>query len=106
MKFRIDKIPKTDEDLEEIQREVEQEHHHEHHEHHHEEVDLEHLLSELYAGFQSLQSKVDRLEKDDNKCKEEISRIYKVLSKMLIALTTADQNEKIKNLKEILSMLE
>ncbi|EWG08049.1 MAG: hypothetical protein ASUL_00305 [Candidatus Aramenus sulfurataquae] len=105
MKFRIDKIPKTDEDLEEIQREVEQEHQHEHH-HHHEEVDLEHLLSELYAGFQSLQSKADKLEKDNDKCKQEISRIYKILSRMLIALSTNDQNEKIKNLKEILSMLE
>lgn len=105
-KFRIDKIPKTDEDLKEIQREVEAEHHHEHHHHHHEEVDIEEFLGEIYLNIQNLQSKIENLEKSNNECKKEISKIYKIISRLLIAVSSKDDNEKIKNLKEVLSLLE
>ncbi|MDT7900321.1 MAG: hypothetical protein RRE78_00180 [Acidianus sp.] len=104
MKLRIDKLPKTDEDLEEIQQEVESEHHHHHHEE--EGQSIEEVLGELYVRLQSLESKSKELEDSSETCKEEISRIYKILGKMLIALTAKDENEKIKNLKDILSTLE
>ncbi|BDC19641.1 hypothetical protein [Acidianus sp. HS-5] len=102
MKLRIDKLPKTDEDLEKIQQEVETEHHH----HEEEGKSIEEVIGELYVRLQSLESKSKELEDSSEACKEEISRIYKVLGKMLIALTTKDENEKIKNLKDILSTLE
>ncbi len=102
MKLRIDKLPKTDEDIEKIQQEVEAEHHH----HEEEGTSIEEVLGELYVRLQSLESKYKEIEDSSESCKEEISRIYKILGKMLIALTTKDENEKIKNLKDILSTLE
>ncbi|ARM76285.1 hypothetical protein [Acidianus manzaensis] len=105
MKLRIDKIPKTDEDLEEIQREVESEHHDEH-QHEHESNNLEQVLGEVYLTVQNLQTKVEKLEKENDDCKKEISNIYKIISKLLIALSTKDDNEKLKNLKEVLNLLE
>jgi septal ring factor EnvC (AmiA/AmiB activator) len=100
MKLRIDKLPKTDEDLQEIQREIESQHHH------NEEPNVEEIIGELYSGIQAMEGRINNIESDSKKCKEEISRIYKVLGKMLIALATTDQNEKIKNLKDILNLLE
>lgn len=102
VKFRIDKLPKSDEDMEQIQREIEETHHH-HHEH---ESNLEEMIGELYLNVQSLQGKVDELNKSNEDCKKEISRIYQIMGKLLIALTTKDENEKIQNLKEVLSLLE
>ncbi|AOL17635.1 hypothetical protein BFU36_02980 [Sulfolobus sp. A20] len=101
VKFRIDKIPKNDKDMEEIQREVEETHHQHEHEH-----GVEELLSELYLNLQSMQGKVDELSKTAEDCKKEISKLYLIISKLLIALTTRDQNEKIQNLKDILGLLE
>ncbi|AAK40919.1 hypothetical protein SULI_08525 [Saccharolobus solfataricus] len=101
-KFRIDKIPKNEQDIEEIQREIEESHPHEH-EHEH---SVEELIGEIYLNVQSLQSKVEELNKSNNNCKKEISKIYFILGKLLIALTTNDNDEKIKNLKEVLSLLE
>ncbi|WP_338600515.1 hypothetical protein V6M85_12110 [Sulfolobus tengchongensis] len=101
-KFRIDKIPKNEQDMEDIQREIEQTHQHEH-EHEH---SVEELLGELYLNVQSLQGKLEELSKSNDDCKKEISKIYLIVGKLLIALTTKDDNEKIKNLKEVLSLLE
>ncbi|MCH4814824.1 MAG: hypothetical protein QXY87_03285 [Saccharolobus sp.] len=101
-KFRIDKIPKNEQDIEEIQREIEESHHHEH-EHEH---SIEELLGEIYLNVQSLQSKVEELNRSNDDCKREISKIYLVLGKLLIALATNDNDEKIKNLKEVLNLLE
>jgi len=58
MKFRIDKIPKTEEDMEEIVKEVEEEHGHEHHHHHEHEHDI---LDEILVSLQSLEGKVNQL---------------------------------------------
>lgn len=102
MKFRIDKIPKSEDDLEEIQREVESEEHHHHHEHEHEED----LLTELYMSLQGLEGRVNELEKSNDDCKKELSRIYKILSKLIIATMSENKDERIKNLKEIISLLE
>jgi hypothetical protein len=48
MKFRIDKIPKNEDDIAEIQREVEQEEHHHHHEHGEEDI-----ITQLLYSLQS-----------------------------------------------------
>lgn len=103
MKFRIDKIPKSEEDMEEIQREVEGEEHHHHHEHEH---NVEDLVTELYMSLQGLEGKISELEKSNEECKKEISRLYKILSKLLLATMTDNKEERIKNLKEITSLLE
>ncbi|MEM4085960.1 MAG: hypothetical protein QXR34_06310 [Saccharolobus sp.] len=100
-KFRIDKLPRNEQDMEEIQREVESTHHHEHHEH-----SIEELIGELYLNVQSIQGKLEELSKSSDDCKKEISRIYQIMGKLLLALTVKDENEKIQNLKEVLSLLE
>lgn len=101
-KFRIDKLPRNEQDMEEIQREVEStHHHHEHHEH-----SIEELIGELYLNVQSIQGKLEELSKSSDDCKKEISRIYQIMGKLLLALTVKDENEKIQNLKEVLSLLE
>ncbi|BBL48108.1 hypothetical protein MJ1HA_2226 [Metallosphaera sedula] len=106
MKLRIDKLPKTDEDIEEIQREVESTHHHEHeHEHHHEESDLESILGELYMNYQSLDSKAKELEEENARLRKEISTLYRILSHVVIALSTNNEKEKRNALSEILSVL-
>ncbi|BFH74502.1 hypothetical protein SJAV_24460 [Sulfurisphaera javensis] len=103
MKFRIDKIPKNEEDLNEIQREVEEEEHEHHHHHEHNE---EEILTELYMSLQGLEGRVTELEKSNDDCKKEISRLYKILSKLVIVTMSENKDERIKNLKEIISLLE
>jgi len=105
MKFRIDKLPKTEEDMEEIQREVEEEHEHGHHHHEHEHS-IEDLITDLYMSIQSLEGKVSEIEKDNEDCKKEISRLYKILSKLVLATLSENKDERIQNLKEIISLLE
>ncbi|MEL9969611.1 MAG: hypothetical protein QXR57_03085 [Metallosphaera sp.] len=101
VKLRIDKLPKTDEDLEEIQREVEGSHN----EHHHGESDLESVLGELYVNYQNLDSKVKELEQENEKLKREVATLYKVISKAIVALTAENQEDKRKTLSEMLSLL-
>ncbi|AWR99758.1 hypothetical protein [Metallosphaera hakonensis] len=106
MKLRIDKLPKTDEDLEEIQREVESSHHdHEHHEHSHGESDLESILGELYVNYQSLESKTKELEEENQRLKKELANVYRILSHIVTALVTNNAEDKRKSLNEILSIL-
>lgn len=102
MKFRIDKIPKNEDDIAEIQREVEQEeHHHYHHEHGEEDI-----ITQLLYSLQSLESRVNELQSGNEQCKKEISTIYKVLSKLVLASFTENKEERIKILRDVLSLLE
>ncbi|EZQ04824.1 MULTISPECIES: hypothetical protein [Acidianus] len=103
MKLRIDKIPKNDEDIEEIQREIEAQHPHNHEDHEH---SVEEVIGELYTNLQSLENRVTELEGSDKECKNEISRIYMVLSKIILAINEKDENERVKNLRDILALLE
>ncbi|MDT7872028.1 MULTISPECIES: hypothetical protein [unclassified Stygiolobus] len=102
MKFRIDKIPKNEDDIAEIQREVEQEEHH----HHHHEHGEEDIITQLLYSLQSLESKVNELQLGNEQCKKEISTIYKVLSKLVLASFTENKEERIKILRDVLSLLE
>ncbi|QKQ99549.1 hypothetical protein GWK48_03310 [Metallosphaera tengchongensis] len=107
MKLRIDKLPKTDEDLAEIQREVESSHeHHEHNHEHHGENDLESVLGELYVNYQSLEAKVKELEEERDLYRKEVATLYKVLSKVISLVTTENNDDKKKILAEILSVLD
>ncbi|BCU71375.1 hypothetical protein [Stygiolobus caldivivus] len=100
MKFRIDKIPKSEDDIAEIQREVEGEHHHQH------EHDEEDIVAQLLYSLQNLESRINGLQLSNEQCKKEISTIYKLLSKLVLASFTENKEERIKILKEVLSLLE
>jgi len=101
MKFRIEKIPKTEKDLEEIEKEIQNSETEEHH-HHHEED----LVTEILATLQLLQTKLEEENKEVEVCKREISRIYKILSKIVMATLTTDTNKKIKSLEEVAQILD
>jgi len=101
MKFRIEKIPKTEKDLEEIEKEIQSSEREEHH-HHHEED----LVTEILATLQLLQTKIEEESKEVEVCKREISRIYKILSKIVMATLTTDTNKKIKSLEEVAQILD
>ncbi|MEM0373519.1 MAG: hypothetical protein QXV69_01645 [Sulfolobaceae archaeon] len=100
MKFRIDKIPKTEKDLEEIENEI---HSREEASHHHH---AEELLDEILSSLQLLQVKLDEKSKEIEECKKEISRIYRILSKIIIASLSSDNSKKIKSLEEISRILD
>jgi glutamate/tyrosine decarboxylase-like PLP-dependent enzyme len=102
-------LPKKKEDLEKIveeveEREHEQYHEHEHvHEHVHEEIEdvvsvLELLVDSLNANYKSLESTV-KVHSD------EIVRLYKVLAKVVEACGASSEEEKVKALREALSII-
>jgi hypothetical protein len=103
MKFRIDKIPKTEEDMEEIVKEVEKEHGHEHHHHHEHEHDI---LDEILVSLQSLEGKVNQLSDDAEYCRREIKRIYLSMSKLLKAVFAKDDESRLQALTELKEVLE
>ncbi|MCQ4342666.1 MAG: hypothetical protein RXN77_03990 [Sulfolobaceae archaeon] len=103
MKFRIDKIPKTEEDMEEIVKEVEEEHGHEHHHHHEHEHDI---LDEILVSLQSLEGKVNQLSDDAEYCRREIKRIYLSMSKLLKAVFAKDDESRLQALTELKEVLE
>ncbi|AHC51806.1 hypothetical protein SUSAZ_07520 [Sulfolobus acidocaldarius SUSAZ] len=102
MKLRINKIPKSEEDLDTIRREIEDEHQHDEHGEH---ID-QHMLDEILSALQQLQIKINETKDDTEKCKGEISRIYSILSKLVVATFTEDKDQRIKILRELLSQLE
>jgi len=100
-------LPKKKEDLEKIVEEVEErehEHYHEHyHEHVHEEIEdvvsvLELLVDSLNANYKSLESTV-KVHSD------EIVRLYKVLAKVVEACGASNEEERVKALREALSII-
>ncbi|MGC9105926.1 MAG: hypothetical protein ACP5HQ_05855 [Thermoprotei archaeon] len=104
VKFRIDKIPKTEEDMEEIVRQVQEEHAHEHHHHHHHEHEHD-IVEELLVSIQSLEGKVNGLSNDAEYCRKEIRRIYLALSKLVKAMFVSDEAQRIQILRELLDVL-
>lgn len=97
MDLRIPKIPKNEDDLNEISKQLE-------HEHNNPE-DLEHVVAELIGELQSIENRLTQSETDAKKLKEEISKIYLVLSKMILLVSSNNEEDKIKNLKDLLSLL-
>ncbi|MUN28154.1 hypothetical protein [Sulfuracidifex metallicus] len=97
MDLRIPKIPKNEDDLNEISKQLE-------HEHNNPE-DLEHVVAELIGELQSIENRLTQSETDAKKLKEEISKIYLVLSKMILLISSNNEEDKIKNLKDLLSLL-
>ncbi len=95
--LRIPKLPKNEDDLEEISRTLEQGH--EDHD------EMEHIVAELITSLQSMENRVSQSEMDTKKIKEEISRIYLILSKLVLLASSNSEDDKIKNLKELLSLL-
>ncbi|MCY0859028.1 MAG: hypothetical protein OWQ54_01210 [Sulfolobaceae archaeon] len=105
MKLRIDKIPKSEEDLEKIQEEVESEERVSH-EHEHAHSEEEEIINSLFSSLQALNQKVSKMEEADEDCRKEIANIYKILGKLVEAVFANNEDDKIKSLKEILSFLE
>lgn len=101
MKFRIDKLPKTEEDLEKIQEEVESEHGHEHHHHHEHDV-----LEEVLFSVQSLEGRLNQVTNDTEYCRKEVKRIYLILSKLVRASFEIDSYRRIQILRELKDLLE
>ena len=101
MKFRIDKLPKTEEDLEKIQEEVESEHGHEHHHHHEHDV-----LEEVLFSVQSLEGRLNQVSNDAEYCRKEVKRIYLILSKLVRASFETDSYRRIQILRELKDVLE
>ncbi|MCY0849931.1 hypothetical protein [Sulfuracidifex metallicus] len=97
MDLRIPKIPKNEDDLNEISNQLG-------HEHDNPE-DLEHIVAELIGELQSIENRLTQSETDAKKLKEEISKIYLVLSKMILLISSNNEEDKIKNLKDLLSLL-
>jgi len=103
MKFRIDKLPKTEEDMEQIVKEVEEEHGHEHHHHHEHEHDI---LDEILVSLQSLEGKVNQLSGEAEYCRREIKRIYLSMAKLLKAVFAKDDKSRLQALTELKEVLE
>ena len=103
MKFRIDKLPKSEEDLEKIQEEVESEHGHEHEHHHHHEHDV---LEEILFSVQSLEGRLNQVSNDAEYCRKEVKRIYLILSKLVRASFETDSYRRIQILRELKDVLE
>jgi ABC-type Zn2+ transport system substrate-binding protein/surface adhesin len=103
MKFRIDKLPKNEKDMEEIVKEVEEEHGHEHHHHHEHEHDI---IDEIFVSLQSLEGKVNQLSNDAEYCRREIKRIYLSMSKLLKAVFAKDDASRLQALTELKEVLE
>ncbi len=97
MDLRIPKLPKNEDDLEQISKELESQH--DDHE------DVEHIVAELITSIQDLENRISQSENDMNKIKEEISRIYLVLSKVVLLISSNNEDDKIKNLKDLLTLL-
>jgi len=96
-------LPKKKEDLEKIVEEVEEREHEHYHEHVHEEIEdvvsvLELLVDSLNANYKSLESTV-KVHSD------EIVRLYKVLAKIVEACGASSEEEKVKALREALSII-
>ncbi len=96
-------LPKKKEDLEKIVEEVEEREHEHYHEHVHEEIEdvvsvLELLVDSLNANYKSLESTV-KVHSD------EIVRLYKVLAKVVEACGASSEEEKVKALREALSII-
>ncbi|MCG2888333.1 MAG: hypothetical protein L7H02_03505 [Sulfolobales archaeon] len=101
MKFRIDKLPKTEKDMEEIVKEVEEEHGHEHHHEHEHDI-----LDEILVSLQSLEGRVNQLSGDVEYCRREIKRIYLSMSKLLKAVFAKDDGSRLQALTELKEVLE
>jgi len=96
-------LPKKKEDLEKIVEEVEEREHEHYHEHVHEEIEdvvsvLELLVDSLNANYKSLESTV-KVHSD------EIVRLYKVLAKVVEACGASNEEERVKALREALSII-
>jgi hypothetical protein len=96
-------LPKKREDLEKIVDEVSQTHEHEHHHHHAEELDE---ILQVYEIFiDSLRANVSSLEAQVRSQRSEISRLYRVLAKIVEACFSNDNEAKARALSEAANIL-
>jgi len=102
-------LPKKREDIERVVKEVEEHHppsHHEHHHHHHEAGGLEDVLTAFEYILDSMNANLNNLEDAVNRLTIEVSTLYKVLSKVVRALSTEDPQRRQAELLDALSLLD
>ncbi len=98
-------LPKSRSDLEKITEEVQQMHEEEHHHHHHHgEIDEALLVIELLLD--SLNATVNTLQTRVKQNGLEIARIYKILSYIIEALASENEEEKVEALRKARAILE
>jgi len=99
-------LPKKKEDLEKIVEEVSETHEHEHHHHHHAAVEGIDEILEVYEIFiDSLRASVNALEAQVKSQRMEIARLYRILSNVIEACFSEDEDRKREALKEALSLV-
>ncbi len=97
-------LPKKREDLEKIVEEVSETHPHEHH-HHHAAEGLDEILEVYEIFIDSLRANVSSLEAQVKSQRLEIARLYRILSKIVEACFSEDEEERRKALLEAEAVL-
>jgi len=96
-------LPKKREDLEKIVEEVSETHPHEHH--HHAAEGLDEILEVYEIFIDSLRANVSSLEAQVKSQRLEIARLYRILSKIIEACFSEDEEEKKRALLEAEAVL-
>ncbi len=96
-------LPKKREDLEKIVEEVSETHPHEHH--HHAAEGLDEILEVYEIFIDSLRANVSSLEAQVKSQRLEIARLYRILSKIVEACFSEDEEERRKALLEAEAVL-
>jgi len=93
-------LPKKKEDLEKIVEEVSEAHVHEHHHHHAVGGEIDEILEVYEIFIDSLRANVSALEAQVRSQRLEIARLYKLLSKIIEACFSNDEEAKKRALLE------
>ncbi|MEB2836635.1 MAG: hypothetical protein GSR80_001806 [Desulfurococcales archaeon] len=96
-------LPKKREDLEKIVEEISETHPHEHH--HHAAEGLDEILEVYEIFIDSLRANVSSLEAQVKSQRLEIARLYRILSKIVEACFSEDEEEKKRALLEAEAVL-
>lgn len=93
------KIPKNENDIEEIEREISQKTHHEH------EPTIEDLLADIYSRVQNLTSESADIKRKTYNLERNISIIYGILAEILLLFNSKSDDEKKIHLNNIHNLL-
>lgn len=99
-------LPKSRSDLEKITEEVQQMHEEEHHHHHHHHGEIDEALLVIELLLDSLNATVNTLQTRVKQNGLEIARIYKILSYIIEALASENEEKKLEALRKARAILE
>ncbi|MEB3851462.1 MAG: hypothetical protein LRS49_02620 [Desulfurococcales archaeon] len=100
-------LPKKKEDIEKIVEEVSETHahEHEHHHHHHHGGEIDEILQVYEIFIDSLRANVNSLEAQLKSQRAELSRLYRVLAKIVEACFSGSEEDKARALSEAANIL-